>query len=143
MRLTQTLFSLQKNYPVRVIGMPTWDNFNFSKVQDLEIIYTNPFFYNRGNTLENNLANEFTTKMSTRPSDMFFRGYETTLRFALLLLDTKQDITSNLTRKGNTILTQFDIQPVFKDKTNMTLDYFENKHLYFIKVFGGVKNIIY
>jgi hypothetical protein len=74
---------------------------------------------------------------------MFFRGYETTLRFALLLLDTKKDIASNLTRKGYNVITQFDIQPVFKDKSSMTLDYFENKHLYFIKVFGGVKNILF
>jgi hypothetical protein len=143
MRLTQTLSNLNKRYPVRLIGMPTWDNLNFSKVTDLEIIYTNPFFYNRGNVLETELDKEYNAKMAARPTDLFFRGYETTLRFALLLLETRQDMTSNLTRKGNTVLTQFDIQPVFKDKAAMTLDYFENKHLYFIKVFGGVKNIIY
>jgi hypothetical protein len=143
MRLTQALSNLNRRYPVRLIGMPTWDNLNFSKVTDLEIIYTSPFFYNRTNVLETELDKEYNTKMATRPTDLFFRGYETTLRFALLLLETGQDMTSNLTRKGNTVLTQFDIQPVFKDKAAMTLDYFENKHLYFIKVFGGVKNIIY
>jgi hypothetical protein len=142
LKLTQALSGLNKTYPLRVIGMPTWDNFNFSKIQDLEIIYSIPFLYNRSNPLEILLANEFSNKMSSKPSDMFFRGYETTMRFALLLLETGQDMTSNLTRKGNTVLTQFDIQPVFKDKSTMTLDYFENKHLYFIKVFGGVKNII-
>jgi hypothetical protein len=142
-RLTQMLSSLNKKYPVRVIGMPTWENMNFSKANDLEIIYTSPFFYNRSSALENKLAADFNTKLSSRPSDLFFRGYETTLRFALLLLDTGKDVSSNLTRKGNTILTQFDIQPVFKDKSAMTLDYFENKHVYFIKVFGSVKNILY
>jgi hypothetical protein len=142
-KLTQTLSALNKKYPVRVIGMPTWENMNFTKVNDLEIIYTSPFFYNRSSALENSLASEFNNKLSTRPSDLFFRGYETTMRFALLLLDTGKDISSNLTRKGNTVLTQFDIQPVFKDKSAMTLDYFENKHLYFIKVFGSVKNILY
>jgi hypothetical protein len=142
-KLTQSLAALNKIYPVRVIGMPTWENLNFSKLSDLEIIYSNPFFYNRTTTLENVLTNEFSNKMNTRPSDQFFRGYETTLRFALLLMETSKDITSNLTRKGNTVITQFDIQPVFKDRSSMTLDYFENKHLYFIKVFGGVKNIIY
>jgi hypothetical protein len=64
------------------------------------------------------------------------------MRFALLLLDTKKDVASNLTRKGNTVFTQFDIQPVFKDSAAMTLDYFENHHLYFIKVLGGVRNIV-
>jgi ABC-type branched-subunit amino acid transport system substrate-binding protein len=139
-RLTQTLAALNRTYPVTVIGMPTWDNFNFSKVGDLEIIYSSPFFYNRTNSLENALANEFNNRINNKPTDMFFRGYETTLRFALLLLDTKKDVASSLTRKGNTVITQFDIQPVFKDRSDMNLDYFENKHLYFIKLLGGVKN---
>jgi hypothetical protein len=73
---------------------------------------------------------------------MFYRGYETMLRFALLLLDTKKDIASNLTRKGNYIFTQFDIQPVFLNKQNMTLDYFENKKLYFIKINNGIKSVV-
>ena len=143
MKVCQSLATLNQRYPVRVIGMPTWDNINFSKLQDLEIIYSNPFFYNRTNNLEIALEKEYTAKMSAHPSDLFFRGYEITLRFGLLLLDTGADISSNLSRKGNTVLTQFDIQPVFRDRTTMTLDYFENRHLYFIKVFGGVKNIIY
>jgi hypothetical protein len=142
LKLNAALSSLNKTYPVTVIGMPTWDNFNISKFSDLEIIYTTPFFYNRSSSLENQLASEYSKEMSNKPSDLFFRGYETVLRFGLLLLDTKKDVSSNLTRKGNTVLTQLDIQPVFKDRSAMILDYFENKHLYFIKVFGGVKNIV-
>ncbi len=142
-KLVQTLSGLNKTYAVRLIGMPTWENFNFNKNSDLEIIYTNPFYYNRSTSLETQLSKEYSNYMNTKASEVFYRGYETTLRFGLLLLDTKQDISSNLSRKGNTVLTQFDIQPVFKEKTEMTLDYFENKHLYFIKVLNGVKNIIY
>jgi hypothetical protein len=71
---------------------------------------------------------------------MYYRGYETMLRFALLLLDTKKDIASNLTRKGNYIFTNFDIQPQFLNKKSMTLDYFENKKLYYVRIINGVKN---
>jgi hypothetical protein len=144
-RLVESLASISNTYPVTAMGMPTWDNINFNKpsISNLEIIYSTPFFYNHGTPLENQLATDYSNKISSHPTDMFFRGYETTLRFALLLLDTKKDVASNLTRKGNTILTQFDIQPVFKDRASMTLDYFENKHLYFVKVLGGVKNILY
>lgn len=142
MKLTQSLSALNKTYPVSVMGMPTWDNFNFNKSGDLEIFYGTPFYYNHTSALENAIAADFSSRMSSRASDMFFRGYETVLRFGLLLLDTKKDLASNLTRKGNTVITQFDIQPVFKDKSTMTLDYFENKHLYFIRVFGGVKNVV-
>lgn len=141
-RLAQILAGLNKTYPVRLIGMPNWEGLNFNRYNDLEIIYTSPFYYNRNTPLENNLNKTYTASMTAKASEMFFRGYETMLRFGLLLLDTKADISSNLTRKGNTVFTQFDIQPVFKDKSTMTLDYFENKHLYFIKAFGGVKNIL-
>lgn len=141
-RLMQTLASLNTTYPVRLIGMPTWEGFNFNRHRDLEVIYTTPFYHNRNLPLESELAKNYATTMSANPSELFFRGFETTLRFGLLLLETKTDIASSLSRKGNTVLTQFDIQPVFKDKTSMTLDYFENKHLYFIKAFGGVKNIL-
>lgn len=142
-RLATVLSSLNNTYPVTAVGMPTWENLNFNKMTGLEVIYTTPFYYNRQTPLETQLSNEYVSKMSTRPSDMFYRGYETTLRFALLLLDTKKDVASNLTRSGNTVFTLFDIQPVFKNRNDMNLDYFENKHLYFIKALGGVKNILY
>jgi hypothetical protein len=41
-----------------------------------------------------------------------------------------------------TVFTRFDIQPVFKDKNVMTLDFFENKNLYFIRVNGAAKRMM-
>jgi hypothetical protein len=141
-RFITELSKLADKYPIRAIGMPTWERLNFPRSSNLEVVYTAPFYYNLGTTLESKLADEYSSTFSTKPTDLFFRGYETALRFSLLLLDTRDDISSNLSRKGNTVFTQFDIQPVFRDKSAMTLDYFENRHLYFIKVFGGVKNIV-
>ena len=145
MKLAQGLNTIRKTYPITLIGMPTWDNLNLTNgpLNDLEIIYSTPFYYNYSTSFENQLASSFNNKLYARPSDMYFRGYETTLRFTLMLLDNKRDLASSLTLKGNNVFTQLDIQPVFKDKKTMVLDYFENKHLYFIKVFGGVKNIVY
>jgi ABC-type branched-subunit amino acid transport system substrate-binding protein len=142
-KLTSELDKLGSSYQTTVFGMPTWDNLNFGKLQHVQVVYTAPFYYNGSTELQNNLAQAYEEAMSSKPTDMFFRGYEVTLRFALLLLDAKQDLPSNLSRKGNTVFTPFNIEPVFKDSTNMTLDYFENKHLYFIKVVGGSKNILY
>jgi ABC-type branched-subunit amino acid transport system substrate-binding protein len=143
-KLASSLAILAKRYPTLLVGMPTWDNVNFSKSEykGLDIVYTAPFFYNRLTPLESKLATDFEKDISSRPTDMFFRGYETMMRFALLLLDTNKDVVSNLTRKGNFVFTRFDIQPVFKDKNNMTLDYFENKNLYFIRVSGGAKRLM-
>lgn len=144
-QLAQNLVALRNTYPVTIIGMPTWDGlseFNKAEYKEVEVVYSTPFYYARTNSLGNKLAAEFEDQTSGRPSDMFYRGYETTLRFALLLLDTKKDVASNLTRKGNYVFTQFDIQPVFLNKQNMTLDYFENKKLYFVKLLNGNRTVL-
>jgi ABC-type branched-subunit amino acid transport system substrate-binding protein len=143
-KLAGTMAPLSKSYPTLLVGMPTWDNVNFNKAEykGLDIVYSTPFFYNRLTPLESKLAADFEKNISSRPTDMYFRGYESVMRFAILLLDTKKEVASNLTRKGNFVFTRFDVQPVFKDKKNMTLDYFENKNLYFIRVSGGAKRLM-
>jgi hypothetical protein len=143
-KLAATLAPLSKKYSSMLIGMPTWDNVNFNKSEfkGVDIVYSTPFFYNRLTPLESRLAADFEKNIGSRPTDVYFRGYETVMRFALLLLDTKKDVASNLTRKGNAIFTRFDIQPVFKDKTAMTLDYFENKNVYFVRVSNGAKRLM-
>jgi hypothetical protein len=124
--------------------MPNWESINFNKsISNLEILFSTPYHYTRSTSLERKLLDDFTSKINSRPTDLYFRGYETMLRFALLLLDTREDVASNLTRKGNFVFTQFDIQPVFKNKSTMTLDYFENKHLYFIRMFNGNRSRFY
>jgi hypothetical protein len=124
--------------------MPTWDAFNLSKpdYKNIEILYTTPFNYNKTSGLGARITNLFDATINSRPTDMYYRGYETMLRFALLLLETKSDIASSLTRKGNYVFTQFDIQPVFIDPVAMTLDYFENKKLYYIKYSNGVRSAV-
>ena len=143
-KLAATLAPLSKKYPSLLVGMPTWDNVNFNKTEfkGVDIVYSTPFFYNRLTPLESRLATDFEKNIGSRPTDMFFRGYESVMRFALLLLDTKKDVASELTRKGNAIFTRFDIQPVFKNKQAMTLDYFENKNVYFVRVSNGAKRLM-
>lgn len=142
--LAKNLSTLSATYPITLVGMPTWDNFNFgrSEYKGLDIVYSTPFFYNRMTPLESRLGNEFEKQIGSRPTDNFFRGYEVALRFGLLLLEAKNDVISNLTLKGNNVFTRFDIQPVFKDKKTMTLDFLENKNLHFIRVNNGVKRLM-
>jgi len=142
-QLAQSLALTASKYPVTLIGMPTWESINFTKPEykGIDIIYTTPFNYGRTTPLSTRITNDFIAKVEGRPTDMYYRGYETMLRFALLLLDTKKDVASNLSRKGNYIFTAFDIQPVFLKGQNLDLDYFENKKLYFVKFSNGVKTV--
>jgi hypothetical protein len=142
--LAAGLTSAGDQYRVQLTGMPTWDGFNFrnTEFRSLDILYTSPFWYAKPTALQAAITKDFNTKQNGRPTDLYFRGYETALRFALLLLDTKKDVASNLPRKGNTVFTPFNIQPVFLNRSKPELDYFENKHLYFIKVSNGNKTVM-
>ena len=144
-RLTLQLASLRKQYTVSVMGMPTWDaikDFTKPEYKGIEIIYGTPFYHSKIDKVSLGISNYFSTRMYARPSDMVFRGYEVTWKFAKLLLQYGKDLSSNLGAKQNKVFTDFDIQPVLS-KQNMTLDYFENRKLYFLKWQDGMIKSIY
>jgi hypothetical protein len=144
-KLTQQLAALKKQkYLAAVMGMPTWDGISFNKPEykGIEIIYSTPFYNAKIDKASQSITRRFNKIMFARPSDMVFRGYEVTFRFARMLLLHGNDFSSNLANKYTKIFTDFDIQPVL-NKQNMTLDYFENKKLYFLKWQDGVLKGIY
>ncbi|MEP7376329.1 MAG: ABC transporter substrate-binding protein [Chitinophagaceae bacterium] len=139
-QLAMQLASISKSYPITLMGMPTWDGIKeFSKpdFKGIEIIYSTPFYHAKTDKVSLGIFNHFNTKMYARPSDMVFRGYEVTWKFARLLLTYGKDLSSNLGSKQDKVFTDFDIQPVLNKKT-MMLDYFENKKLYFLKWQDGI-----
>ena len=144
-RLTQQLAELKKQkYLALVMGMPTWDGIAFNKPEykGIEIVYSTPFYHPKVDKVSLSITNHFNKIMFARPSDMIFRGYEITWKYAKLLMQYGKDIASNLANKQSKIFTDFDIQPVL-NKQNMTLDYFENKKLYFLEWQDGVLKGIY
>lgn len=136
--LCQSLASVNQTYTTLVIGMPTWDNIDFSKPEfkGEEIIYSTPFYINPTDNLVRSIQQYFKIKFYSRPSDMVFRGYETTYRFSKQLMHI-EGLGGSLGDKKFKVFTDFDIQPVFLNRQNMTLDYFENKKLYFIRKLDG------
>ena len=140
-RLITQLALAGRSYKISIIGMPTFDNLDreFSKPEfkGPEIVYGNPFYNAKTDKLSTEINNHFNTKMYARPSDMVFRGYEVMWKYSKLLSQYKTDLSSNLNNKSNKVFTDFDIQPVLNKQT-MTMEYFENKKLYFIKWQDGV-----
>ena len=135
-RLAQQLATLNKNYPVKVVGMPTWDgikDFNKPDYKDLEIIYCTPFYNARIDKVSTSIINHFNNSMYARPSDMVMRGYEAAWRFGKLLAKYGSDLSSNITRREFNVFRDFDIQPVMLNQENLTLDYFENKKTLFLE----------
>ena len=73
---------------------------------------------------------------------MVFRGYETTYRFAKLLLHYGKSLSGSIGEKKYKVFNDFDIEPVLNKQT-LTLDYFENKKLYFVKKTDGNITAVY
>ena len=140
-RLITQLALAGRSYKTSIIGMPTIDNldkeFLKNEFKGPEIIYGLPFYNAKTDKISTDINNHFNTKMYARPSDMVFRGYEVMLKYSKLLAEYKTDLSSNLNNKSNKVFTDFDIQPVLNKQT-MTMEYFENKKLYFIKWQDGV-----
>jgi hypothetical protein len=138
------LAPLVSSYPMKILGMPTWDavsDFNAPAYLDLEIYYSTPFYINPADSLQIMIQQNYKTRFYSRPSDMVFRGYETTLHFGQLLSLHKGRLDGSIGERKFKVFNDFDIQPVFT-KTNppaevLNLQYLENKKLYFIKKVNG------
>ena len=128
-----------KSYPTTLIGMPTWDNLDFTKPElaGKEIIYTTPFYINPADTLVKEINQYYKGRFYSRPSDMVFRGYESVYRFGHLLTLHGRDLGGSIGEKKFKVFNDFNIEPVFLNRQSMTLDYFENKKLYFVHMMDG------
>ncbi|MBZ4188492.1 ABC transporter substrate-binding protein [Niabella beijingensis] len=135
-KLLGQLSRLSKTYPqITVMGMPTWDNLNFSKYKGLNLVYSNPFYNSRTDMTSRNIVNYYNTKMYARPSDLVFRAYDLTYRFGRLISQYgKDNMAAALASKEHRVFYDYDIQAV--SKTNK-IDYYENKKLYFLEYSNG------
>lgn len=143
-RLTLQLASVNQAYKSVVMGMPTWDavkDFANMEYKGIEILFSTPFYNPRTDRVSEKIKEHFNTELYARPSDMAFRGYEATWIFSKLLLKYGKDISSNISNKEYHLFTDYDIQPVINRGTN-TLDYFENKKLYFLKWLNGTYKVV-
>lgn len=138
-RLASTLAFLGKTYRTTLIGMPTWDNIDFTRPEFAgeEIVYSTPFYINPADSLVASIQQFFKAKFYSRPSDMVFRGYECVFRFGSLLCLLGSQLQGSIGEKKFKVFDDFNIEPVFLNRQSMTLDYFENKKLYFIRKADG------
>ena len=143
-RISEQLAYLNMDYPTTLFGMPTWDAADFTKPQynQLEIYISTPFYSAPTDQLVQAVHNQFKSKFYSRPSDLVYRGFETFYHFAHLLMIHGKNIGSSLSDRKYKLFTEFDIQPVINKQT-MTLDYFENKKIYFVKKIDGVIRAVY
>ena len=113
-------------YKATIIGMPTWDGEKSFNVTNVEIIYASPFYFNGNEKLLKQLTAAYKLKYLGRPSDQFFKGFESMLYF-----------TNGLLSKPTPVFNSIKIMPVYNEDNKSQLDYFENKNLYFFRKQNG------
>jgi hypothetical protein len=132
---------LSDQFPLTLIGMPDWDGFkdlyDKSDFKDFPIYYTTPYFNNKWDEYSKIVINAYAQNFKSIPSDMSFRGFESTYFFTKLLLTHKQDMMNHLDDDTYKVFSDFNFKPVYLSKESRMPDYFENKHLYFIKILNG------
>ena len=113
-------------YKSTVIGMPTWDGDKSINLPNVEIIYASPYYFNGNEKLLKQLTAAYKAKYLGRPSDQFFKGYETLLYFTNALLSTPMPVFNS-----------FKLMPVYNSSIKSQIDYQENKNLYFFRKQNG------
>lgn len=139
-KIASASYTYNKTSPVKLIGMPNWDGFAFGKknsFQDFPIYFTSPYYNIKWDTYSRMVKDVYLKKYKGNPSDMSFKGFEIVYLFTKLLAKYPNDFMSHLNDYPSKIFSEYNFKPVFLKKQSIAPDYFENKHLYFIRALNG------
>lgn len=140
--ITTACSQLSPVYPITLIGMPNWDGMQVlhkkDVAKDFPVYFTSPYYNTKWNSGSKIVTNAYAKRYKTKPSDMAFKGYEMANLFTQLLKKYPGDLISNINSKAASSICEYNFKPVMLKKDNTTPDYFENKHLYFIKMLNGI-----
>lgn len=142
--LASACYKLFPTYPITLIGMPNWDAFyslrRKADFEDFPIYFTTPYYNNKWDGYSKMLGAAYLKKYKIKPSDMAFKGFEAVYLFTKLLTKYPNDFINHVNDKSFKVFCDYNIKPVLLKKENTVPDYFENKHLYFIKILNGAKS---
>jgi len=143
-KLVQAL-SKNKKSRIVVLGMPTWESvadFNKESCKGIEIIYSTPYNFIENKSLSLFTQQVYRVKHASRPSDMAFKGYEMVYHFTRLLHKHQTAFVQNINAADGKLFGDYLFTPVSTNTSSTTIDYYENKKLYFIKkIDGAIKGV--
>ncbi|MCB0708901.1 MAG: ABC transporter substrate-binding protein [Chitinophagaceae bacterium] len=140
--LAKAAFDISKTYPITLIGMPNWDNFSMlydkKKLADFPVYYTTPYYNEKNDAFSKSLLANYYDKYKGKASDMAFKGFESVFMFTKLLIKDSTGFMNHINDAGIKVFCEYNFKPVWlKDKASIP-DYFENKHLYLVKILNGI-----
>lgn len=139
--LATACYDLSGSYHITLIGMPNWDGFTSLQKRDafegFPVYFTSPYYNSKTDNFSKLLNNAYLKKFKIKPSDMAYKGFETVYLFTRLLTKYPHDLINHINDKSEKVFCDYNFRPVMLKKENAVPDYFENKHLYFIKLLNG------
>ena len=141
--LASTAASVKKKYDITLIGMPNWDGFqsisNTKKnLSDFPVFFTSPYFNYKWDNYSKMIQDVYLKKYKGKPSDYAYKGFETIFVFTRLLTRYPDNFMDHLNDYAYKVFSEYNFKPVSVIKPGEKTDYFENKHLYFLKSVNGV-----
>jgi ABC-type branched-subunit amino acid transport system substrate-binding protein len=137
--LVNAAFDIRETYPLEIIGMPNWDAFEDlrkSKLQDFGIKYTASYYNAKTDMYSKKVQSVYAKKFKGSPTDMSYKGFEAVYISSRILAKYPDDFMSHLNEPQFKVFSQYNFKPV-NLKNSSVPDYFENKHLYFMKILNG------
>jgi substrate-binding family protein len=139
--LTEACSDLHTEYPITLIGMPNWNSFKIfadkDAIQDFPVYYTSPFYTDKTDNFSQMLLNDYAIRYKGIPTDMAFKGFECAYLFTKLLITYPTDMMDHLNDKDDKVFSDYNFLPQTILKGGAYPDYYENEHLYFIKILGA------
>ncbi|HVB04600.1 MAG TPA: hypothetical protein VNE41_12875 [Chitinophagaceae bacterium] len=140
--ITGKLATLAGKYPLSVIGMPTWDGmsaFSGTNFQGINIFYSTPYYNDKKDPWSQYIIKNYRNTYKILPPDMVFKGFEATYYFCELLKLYGLYFNRYINDPRYQLITPYDLEPVYHRSDSLVPDYFENRKIYFIKVYNGLR----
>mgnify|MGYP003330640410 CR=1 FL=1 len=136
--------SSPKKYDIMLIGMPNWESFGaFGKNQreawkDLSIYYTSAYYNEKSDNLSLMLIDTYLKNYKGKPSEAAYKGFECMYLFSRLLNLYPENFTQHLNDHAFKVFSDFNFMPSRQSSVSGAINYYENKHLFFLKKSKGI-----
>jgi Periplasmic binding protein len=138
--LTTSAYELKNTYPIEVFGMPNWDVFAAFKKNtfvDFPVTITTSNNPNRTDIMSSLLHDTYKKYFKVKPSENAYKGFESVFYFTMLINSYQKDFAAHVNDGEFKTVGQYKFMPAYVNKKADTPDYYENKHVFFLKIING------
>ena len=136
LKLVKTMSAIKTTYNSTILGMPTWEAMkDFDKIEfgnGLNIVYSTPFYFPRKEKPGADLVKKYSSRYISKPSEMFFKGYEDMYHFGKLLYMHSGMFVNHIADSDCRLFNEFKIEAT-RSRKDHSFQYLENKKIYILK----------